>query len=205
MTNDSNSRRRRRILAALLGSTLLCGGVAIGFSASGAMAPAPISVPQPPKLPSFANLVTAVKPAVVNISTTQVVKSSKYQLPENGPLGDMLQQFLGPDWQKQLQQQSQQPAHALGSRVCHHRSGGCYIVTNNHVIDDASDIQVTLSDGTTRRRSRGRPRYQDRTWRCSRSLPRIQRAPILPSAIPGKPRSATGSSQSAIRSDWAAR
>jgi len=147
MTNDSNGRKHRRILAAVLGTTLLCGGVAIGFSASGAMSPPPISVPQPPKLPSFANLVAAVKPAVVNISTTQEVKSSKFQLPEDSPLGDMLQQFLGPDWQKQFQQQNQQPEHALGSGFIIDPSG--YIVTNNHVIDDASDIQVTLSDGTT--------------------------------------------------------
>jgi len=147
MTNDSNSRRRRGVLAALLGTTLLCGGVAIAFSAWGAMTPPPISVPEPPKLPSFANLVTAVKPAVVNISTTEVTKTSKFQLPEDSPLGDMLQQFLGPDWQKQLQQQSQQPAHALGSGFIIDPAG--YIVTNNHVIDDATDIQVTLSDGTT--------------------------------------------------------
>ncbi|HEX3663853.1 MAG TPA: DegQ family serine endoprotease [Rhizomicrobium sp.] len=148
MANNGNGVRHRRILAALLGSTLLCGGVAIGFSASGAMAPPPISVPQPPKLPSFSPLVAAVKPAVVNISTTQTVKSSKLQLPEDSPLGDMLQQFLGPDWQKQLQQQQgHQTAHALGSGFIIDPAG--YIVTNNHVIDDASDIQVTLSDGTT--------------------------------------------------------
>jgi S1-C subfamily serine protease len=84
----------------------------LGLSASGAITPTPISVPQLPKLPSFANLVAAVKPAVVNISTTQEVKSSKFQLPENGPLSDMLRQLLGPDWQKQLQQRSQQPDHA---------------------------------------------------------------------------------------------
>jgi serine protease Do len=59
----------------------------------------------------------------------------------------MLQQFLGPDWQKQLQQQNQQPSHALGSGFIIDPAG--YIVTNNHVIDDASDIQVTMSDGST--------------------------------------------------------
>jgi serine protease Do len=147
MSNEKPGRTQRRVMAALFGTTLLCAGVAAGFSASGAMVPAPISVPEPPKLPSFANLVTAVKPAVVNISTTQVVKTSKFELPENSPLGDMLQQFLGPEWQKQLQQQSQQPSHALGSGFIIDPAG--YIVTNNHVIDDASDIQVTLSDGST--------------------------------------------------------
>jgi serine protease Do len=111
------------------------------------MMPPPISVPEAPKLPGFSSLVSAVKPAVVNISTTQVVKKSQLQLPENSPFGDMLQQFLGPDWKKQLQQQNQQPTHALGSGFIIDPAG--YVVTNNHVIDDASDIQVTLSDGTT--------------------------------------------------------
>ena len=147
MTNDGNGTRRRRVIAAVLGTTLLGGGIAIGFSASGAMSTPPISVPQPPKLPSFSSLVVAVKPAVVNISTTQVTKTSKLHLPENSQLGDMLQQFLGPDWQKQLQQQNQQPTHALGSGFIIDPAG--FVVTNNHVIDDATDIQVTLSDGTT--------------------------------------------------------
>ncbi|HEY3779169.1 MAG TPA: Do family serine endopeptidase [Rhizomicrobium sp.] len=145
MTDDR--KYRRPILAALLGTTLLAAGAAVGFSAAGAVNPPPISVPGAPKLPGFASLVAAVKPAVVNISTTQVVKSSKLQLPENSPLGGMLQQFLGPDWQKELQQQQSQPTHALGSGFIIDPAG--YVVTNNHVIDDASDIQVTLADGTT--------------------------------------------------------
>ncbi|HEY6578000.1 MAG TPA: Do family serine endopeptidase [Rhizomicrobium sp.] len=147
MTSDRNGRSRHPMLvAALLGTTLLGGGVMVGFSAAQATTPPPISVPEAPKLPGFARLVTAVKPAVVNISTTQIVKKSQLQLPENSPFGDMLQQFLGPDWQKQLQQ-SQQPTHALGSGFVIDPNG--YVVTNNHVIDDASDIEVTLSDGTT--------------------------------------------------------
>jgi serine protease Do len=144
MKNDW--KYRRPVLAALLGTALVGAGAAVGFSAAGAVNPPPISVPGAPKLPGFASLVAAVKPAVVNISTTQAVKSSKLQLPENSPLGDMLQQFLGPDWQKELQQQNQ-PTHALGSGFIIDPAG--YVVTNNHVIDEASDIQVTLSDGTT--------------------------------------------------------
>ncbi|MGH6888558.1 MAG: DegQ family serine endoprotease [Rhizomicrobium sp.] len=146
MTIKLDWKCRRPMLAALLGTTLLGAGAALGFSAAGAVNPPPISVPGAPKLPGFASLVAAVKPAVVNISTTQVVKSSRLQLPENSPLGDMLKQFLGPDWQKELQQQNQ-PTHALGSGFIIDPAG--YVVTNNHVIDDASDIQVTLSDGST--------------------------------------------------------
>src|SRR5579871_488454 len=138
---------RGRLGVALLGTTLLAGGVVAGLASSAATNPPPIAVPETQRLPGFANLVTAVKPAVVNISTTQVVKKSQLNLSQNGPLGDMLQQFLGPDAQRLLQQQSQRPTHALGSGFIIDPTG--YIVTNNHVIDDASDIQVTLSDGAT--------------------------------------------------------
>ncbi len=146
MANDNDRKNPRRMLALLLGTTLLGGGVLLGLTAAQATSPPPIAVPEAPRLPGFANLVAAVKPAVVNISTTQVMKNAQLQLPENSPFGDMLQQFLGPDWRKQLQQR-QQPTHALGSGFVIDPSG--YIVTNNHVIDDASDIQVTLSDGST--------------------------------------------------------
>jgi serine protease Do len=137
----------RRLGAALLGASLLAGGVVAGLTAAEATSPPPISVPETQKLPGFANLVTAVKPAVVNISTTQVVKKSQLNLSQNGQLGDMLKQFLGPDADRLLQQQSRRPTHALGSGFIVDPNG--YVVTNTHVIDDASDIQVTLADGTT--------------------------------------------------------
>jgi len=146
MSNRLERTFVRRVGAALLGTTLLAGGVA-GLTAIAATNPPPIAVPETQRLPSFANLVAAVKPAVVNISTTQVVKKSQLNLSQNGQLGDMLRQFLGPDADRLLQQQSQRPVHALGSGFIIDPNG--YVVTNNHVIDDASDIQVTLSDGTS--------------------------------------------------------
>src|SRR5579862_7105594 len=147
MSNRLDRAVIRRLGAALLGTTLLAGGAVVALTAVAATNPPPIAVPGTERLPGFANLVTAVKPAVVNISTTQVVKKSQMNLSENGELGDMLKQFLGPDADRLLQQQSQRPAHALGSGFIIDPSG--YVVTNNHVIDDASDIQVTLSDGAT--------------------------------------------------------
>ena len=146
MSNSLDRAVLRRLGAALLGTTLLT-GVVVGLTATAATNPPPIAVPETQRLPSFANLVAAVKPAVVNISTTQVVKKSQLNLSENGQLGDMLRQFLGPNADRLLQQQSQRPVHALGSGFVIDPNG--YVVTNNHVIDDASDIQVTLSDGAT--------------------------------------------------------
>jgi len=148
MTNDTTHKaRRNRVAALLLGTALLAGAAIAGLSVAQATSPPPISIPGAVKLPGFAELVAAVKPAVVNISTTQEVKKSRLVLPQNGPMADMLQQFLGPDAQRLLQQQNARPTHALGSGFLIDPNG--YVVTNNHVIDDASDIQVTLADGST--------------------------------------------------------
>src|SRR5438105_5404894 len=147
MSNSLGRNVLRRLGAALLGTSLLAGVTVVGMNAALATNPPPIAVPETQRLPSFANLVAAVKPAVVNISTTQVVKKSQLNFSEKGQPGDMLRQFLGPNAERLLQQQSQRPVHALGSGFIIDANG--YVVTNNHVIDDASDIQVTLSDGST--------------------------------------------------------
>ncbi|HSB80941.1 MAG TPA: DegQ family serine endoprotease [Candidatus Methylomirabilis sp.] len=80
-------------------------------------------------------------PAVVNISTTQVVKTPMAF--ENGgnpndPFQEFFHQFMGnmPQTYK---------AHSLGSGFIIRADG--YIVTNNHVVADATGITVKLSDG----------------------------------------------------------
>jgi serine protease DegQ len=69
-------------------------------------------------------------PSVVNISTSKEVR-----LPRNSPLHE-LRRFLGDDPQK---------ATSLGSGVI--VSAGGYILTNNHVVEAADEIEVSLSDG----------------------------------------------------------
>jgi len=66
----------------------------------------------------------------VNIST-----SKELRLPRNSPLYE-LRRFLGDDPQK---------ATSLGSGVI--VSAGGYILTNNHVVEAADEIEVSLSDG----------------------------------------------------------
>ena len=86
-------------------------------------------------------LAAHVTPAIVNVTVTSRSKPNHggQQAPEDmqqfGPFG----QFFG-------QQQQAQPRveHGLGSGVIISPNG--YIVTNNHVIDGATDIRVTLSD-----------------------------------------------------------
>ena len=140
----ANRKSRSVQLAALLGTALVAG--IAGFAAAGATdtAPPPLSIPFSGKQLGFAPLVAEVKPAVVNISTTERVKPS--QSAQDEQMQQMLQQFFGPNAGQMMQQQSAKPVHALGSGFIIDPHG--YIATNNHVIDDATDIQVTLADGS---------------------------------------------------------
>jgi serine protease Do len=79
--------------------------------------------------------------AVVNISTTQIVKNPMAF--EGGgnpqdPFQQFFQQFLG-----KIPRTSQ--VHSLGSGFLIRADG--YIVTNNHVVADATDVKVKLADG----------------------------------------------------------
>ncbi|KFZ29024.1 serine endoprotease DegQ [Pseudidiomarina atlantica] len=87
--------------------------------------------------PTLAPMLEEVTPAVVNIS----VKGSR-EVRQRIP--DMFRFFFGPNGpQEQVQER---PFRGLGSGVIIDAEKG-YVVTNNHVIDGASEILVTLKDG----------------------------------------------------------
>ncbi len=92
------------------------------------------------ELPSLAPMLEKVTPAVVNISTKGNYQGDS-QLPDflNDP-------FFRRFFQFEIPQEKQQQVHALGSGVIVNSQKG-YILTNNHVIDNASEILVTLKDG----------------------------------------------------------
>lgn len=87
-------------------------------------------------LPSLAPMLERSMPAVVNIST-----SINTRMRENPLMNDpVFRHFFG------VPRQQQQRRNSLGSGVIIDEDQG-YVLTNNHVIDKADVITVTLSDG----------------------------------------------------------
>ena len=97
----------------------------------------------------FANVVAPLLPAVVNISSSKMVKAEHNFSPfQDDPL---FRQFFGNpnggnggNGNGDEDQPREEREKSLGSGVVVSPDG--YILTNNHVIDGASDIEVTLSD-----------------------------------------------------------
>jgi serine protease Do len=84
-------------------------------------------------------LAARVNPAVVNVTVASRVKSQI-----SGGDQDGIQQFFGPFGFGQQIRPRTQIEHGLGSGIIISPDG--YIVTNNHVIDGATDIRVTMND-----------------------------------------------------------
>ncbi len=112
-----------------------------------------------PPQTSLAPLIKQLKPGVVNISSTTVMKNPHRNLRRfpggngpgpsgpngpNGPGGDddenqLFQRFFGREMPEEMKGTS------LGSGFVINEEG--YVLTNNHVVKDATDIRVRMSDG----------------------------------------------------------
>jgi len=90
---------------------------------------------------SFADLAEKLMPSVVNISSTQTIKTTAnpfpFQFPPGSPFEDMFKEFNRPTERK---------ATALGSGFIIDKEG--IVVTNNHVIQGAEDILVSVNGST---------------------------------------------------------
>lgn len=103
-------------------------------------------------LPEFTDMVRENSPAVVNISTTQSVPANHggmrdmpgmpdpEDLPEGHPFRDFMDRFGGDEGQRSPRRDAQ----SLGSGFIISEDG--YILTNNHVVEDANEIIVRLND-----------------------------------------------------------
>ena len=147
--------------AAILG---LCAAIAVGGavgwvgssaskSTSGQLVPlflageAPARAAEVSFLAGFTPIVKSALPSVVNISTSRRVEARGETSPFSGPLRD----FFGPDFFEQFGGPRERQENSLGSGVIVSSEG--YILTNNHVVQGATDIEVFLSD---ERRLKGR-------------------------------------------------
>lgn len=86
---------------------------------------------------AFSEIASSLSPSVVNISTTKVIKRELMPFPED-PFSEFFSPFRDFKMPKKWKEQS------LGSGVIVSPDG--YIITNNHVIEQADEIRVTLFD-----------------------------------------------------------
>ncbi|MGA7292703.1 MAG: DegQ family serine endoprotease [Terriglobales bacterium] len=143
----------RHSVAIFLGVCILLGGAALGVGLTswaghpvfGASHGIPLYISQAsgsetapaPNASGFAPILKPALPTVVSITSSRMVKTP--QMPFfNDPF---FQQFFGRQLQSAPQQQRE---WGLGSGVIISPDG--YILTNNHVVEKASDIKVTLAD-----------------------------------------------------------
>ena len=141
-------------IALVLGSSAMTGAVVRSTASSSepikgepmAAMPAPVVAPS-----GYVDLTTAAESAVgsvVYIKVTQTGKTQRVQIQQN-PFGfdDFFNDFFGFGGRGQQPQQREYKApdrHAAGSGVIISNDG--YIVTNNHVVGEADEIEVKLND-----------------------------------------------------------
>ena len=88
---------------------------------------------------SFADLAEKLMPSVVNISTTQTVRTTTNQFPFQFPPGSPFEDMF-----KEFQRPTERKASSLGSGFIIDKKGT--VITNNHVIANAEDILVRVND-----------------------------------------------------------
>jgi serine protease Do len=160
------SHRKAKWLGAVALAALATGGTAGSFAqtAAPAQTQAPITV-QAPQMPSFADVVERVKPAVVSVrvKTRQVSDRggedggpgfSGPDLPDGHPLQRFFREFRGGEGQFRDGPRGQRPGpdrrfgrQSQGSGFIVSADGT--VVTNNHVVDKSDSVEVVLEDGRT--------------------------------------------------------
>ncbi len=136
-------RQIMKIRSLLLGVALLS---VISFILTAEYTYAAQNYSNPATPASFADLADKVKGVVVNISTTQVVEGNPL-MPFLGP-GSPFGNFFGPNQPKEFfgnQPQGKMKTHALGSGFVISKEG--LIITNNHVVEKATEIKIKLQTG----------------------------------------------------------
>jgi serine protease Do len=161
LVHSSSSRGK----TAWLGAAALAALIAGGAVESGFVPPAVPAYAQAPttsatqQMPSFADVVEKVKPAVVSVRVKANMMANRsddgdeaFGLPDFPP-GSPMERFFhrfqdGRGGQGyEFRRGPRRNAEAQGSGFFISADG--YVVTNNHVVDHASEVQVTMDDGRT--------------------------------------------------------
>lgn len=153
-----NKNQRGRLKAAILITVTLVLGAAAGTIVTAKTRLLNETIPAVPKVvvaasppvqngnisfaTGFAPIISEVVPAVVNISSTKVIDNPQTNMPFFSD--PFFRQFFGDQFPQQFNMPRQQRAKALGSGVIVSADG--YILTNNHVVEDADEVSVSLAD-----------------------------------------------------------
>ena len=103
---------------------------------------------------SFADLAEKLMPSVVNISTTQTVRTSSNQFPFQFPPGSPFEEMF-----KDFQRPTERKASSLGSGFIINENGT--VITNNHVIANADDILIKVNSKEYKAKVIGSDPYMD--------------------------------------------
>jgi serine protease Do len=167
---ERGAERRISIRQWIVGSVMISIGIIIGLllatdidwfpssrtvqePTAAATSPTPVPLrtggPPPPASASdnqlFVKVAEAATPAVVNVSTSRVIKGRQGSSQQNPLFEDpFFRRFFGDDFFRQFETPPSRREQSLGSGVIVDPKG--YIVTNNHVVAQADEIKVLLAD-----------------------------------------------------------
>ena len=140
---------KKKSLAVISALTLTAGllAAAVSFESRAHISLKLADASEPPSRVTMAPAAKAAMPAVVKISASKIVKAPTGFSSNGEEQFDPFQQFFGGGNGRGFQIPQQPRSHkegGLGSGVVVSPDG--YILTNNHVVDSATDVRVTLPD-----------------------------------------------------------
>jgi serine protease Do len=167
-SSNTTGRRRRQVrIAAIAMSSAAAVALLTGIHTSTATTPTPVTPITAAPWSGYADLVEKVMPAVVSVTVERtqapeaVIGQREFGGPQQGPDAEMFRRFMerffgehgmGPFQTPQGPQMPQVPDNPRGAHLMVAGTGFIfdkdgYIATNAHVVADAGEVTITMSDG----------------------------------------------------------